>query len=378
MPSTHRANGVRLPLAPTFRRRRQIVNLAFVGSRTARERNARGPGITTYRVDETDGCLDQVTVLGDVANPSFLVLDDQRGKLYAVHGDGDAVSVLGIDSNRGALRVLQRRHCGGINPVHIALAPDKRHLVVSNFQGDECGSVAVLAVDQDGMLGEHVERVQLAGTPGPHRVEQPYSRPHSAVFDPSGRYLTVADKGQDRVFCFRYEAGSLATAASPWLDTRQGSGPRLTVFHPDRRHAYVVNDLDSTATACRFDPATGELRPFQVQSTLSDRFTGNSRAAAITLSPDGRHLYVSNRGEDSIAVFAVAGRSGRLRKIDVIGSGGRSPRFCTLDPAGNWLYVLNEGSDLICAFRVDRASGRLRHAASTASGSPLCMVFLRA
>ncbi len=349
---------------------------ALVGSRTSRARQARGPGITTYRVDPAEGRLEQATVLGDVENPSYLVLNRELGKVYAAHGDGDAVSVLGVDADGGALRVLQQRKCHGVNPVHLALAPDKRHLVVSNFQGPEGGSVVVLPVDDDGMLGEHVQRLTLPGTLGPHRVEQAHSKPHSAVFDHGGHYLVVADKGLDRVFCFRYDGASLVPSAKPWTQTRQGAGPRAAAFHAETRRVYILNDLDSTVTACAFDPGTGEISPFQVLSTLSERHTGDSRAAAITLSLDGSHLYVSNRGEDSIAVFAVEPRTGLLRKIDVTPSGGRSPRFCTLDPSGNWLYALNEDSDSICAFRVDPASGRLRNVGSTRSGSPLCMTFL--
>jgi 6-phosphogluconolactonase (cycloisomerase 2 family) len=348
---------------------------AFVGSRTSRERRARGSGITTYRVDPSDGRLEQATILGDVANPSYLVLNREHDKLYAVHGDSDEVSVLGIDANDGALRALQQRKCHGFNPVHLALAPDNRHLVVSNFEGPEGGSIVVLPVDEEGLLGEFVQRVTLPGTLGPHRTEQTHSKPHSAVFDRGGRYLAVADKGQDRVYGFRYDDGRLIPAAKPWTDTRQGAGPRLAVFHPNGRCVYVLNDLDSTAAACRFDPNTGEISPFQVLSTLSEQHVGDSRAATITLSSDGRHLYVSNRGEDSIAVFAVAARTGLLRKIEVTSSGGSSPRFCTPDPSGRWLYVLNEGSDSICAFRIDPDSGRVRHVGSTPSGSPLCMTF---
>jgi len=328
-------------------------------------------------VDSANGRLEQVAVFGDVSNPSHLVQNRARGKVYAVHGDGDVVSVLGLDAGDGGLRVLQQRKCHGINPVHLALAPDSRRLVVSNFEGPEGGSVVVLPVEDDGMLGEHVQRLALPGTQVPHRAQPSPSKPHSAVFDPAGRYLLISDKGQDRVYCFRYEAGSFAPAAKPWTDTRPGAGPRVAAFHPGGRHVYVLNDLDSTVTACRFDSGSGEVVPLQTLSTLSEQHAGNSGAAAITLSPSGHHLCASNRGDDSIAVFAVDAGTGLLHKVEMTPSDGRSPRFCTLDPSGTWLYALNEDSDSICCFRVDRDSGRLRKTHSTRSGSPLYMTFIQ-
>lgn len=348
---------------------------AYVGARTARERGGRGDGITVFRVDADSGALEPVQVVGNVLNPSFLVLNRRRDRLYTVHGDGDAVSVFAVEAAGARLRFLQREYGGGQNPVHAALSPDDRHLVVSNHAGPDGGSIAVMPLDEVGGLGAPVQRIALPGSPGPHRTEQTTSRPHASVFDPGGRFVLSLDKGQDRVFCFRFEQGHLQPAEQPWVNTRQGAGPRLAAFHPTAPFVYVVNDLDSTVVTHGFDAHTGALRPLQVLSTLSDSFTGHSRAATVAVSPDGAHVYVSNRGEDSIAAFAVSRETGLLRPLTPTPSAGKTPRFFTFDPTGQWLYALNEASDTIVAFRADAHSGRLVRASTTLCGSPICMVF---
>lgn len=348
---------------------------AYVGARTARERGGRGDGITVFRVDADSGALEAVQVVGDVLNPSFLVLNRRRDRLYTVHGDGDTVSVFSVEEQGARLRFLQRENCGGLNPVHAALSPDDGCLVVSNHAGPEGGSVAVMPVAEDGRLGAPVQRIVLPGSPGPHRTEQTSSRPHASVFDPTGRFVLTLDKGQDRVFCFRFEQGRLQPAPQPWVDTRKGAGPRLAAFHPRSPFAYVVNDLDSTVATYGFDAHTGALQPLQVLSTLRDTFTGDSRAATVAVSPDGAHVYVSNRGEDSIAAFAVSPETGCLRALAPTPSAGKTPRFFTFDPTGHWLYALNEASDTVACFRAAPHTGQLALASTTPCGSPICMLF---
>lgn len=348
---------------------------AYVGARTARERGGRGDGITVFRVDMERGSLQPLQTVGDVLNPSFLVLNRRRDRLYTVHGDGDAVSVFAVEAGGARLRFLQREVCGGLNPVHATLSPDDRHLVVSNHAGPDGGSIAVMPVGVDGAVGAPVQQLALPGTPGPHRVEQKSSRPHASVFDPGGRFVLTLDKGQDRMFCFRFEQGRLQPAEQPWVDTRKGAGPRLAAFHPHAPFVYAVNDLDSTVATYGFDARTGALQPMQVLSTLRDTFTGDSRAATVAVSPDGTHVYVSNRGEDSIAAFAVSHATGLLRPLAPTACAGKTPRFFTLDPSGRWLYALNEASDTVACFGVEPASGQLALASTTPCGSPICMVF---
>jgi 6-phosphogluconolactonase (cycloisomerase 2 family) len=236
--------------------------------------------------------------------------------------------------------------------------------------------LAVLPVAADGSLLPLTQLVTLEGTPGPHRIEQKHAKPHFNPFDPAGRHVIVPDKGLDRIFSFRFDNGRLEPAAQPHVATRENAGPRHLAFHPNLPYAYAVNELDSSVTAYRYDADSGALAPLQVLPTLPDTYTGNSRAAAIAIDGAGRHVYASNRGDDSIAIFAIDAATGRLRFLEAQPTLGRTPRFFTLDPESRYLYAANEESDTIVTFRVDAATGRLTPTGATvATGSPVCMVF---
>ncbi|MDB5895089.1 MAG: Lactonase, 7-bladed beta propeller [Rhodoferax sp.] len=349
---------------------------AYVGSRTTRERNARGEGISVFRVEATDGSMTRVQLVPDLVNPSFLCLNRRGDRLYTVHGDGHEISVFAVARHDGTLAFLQRQDCGGLNPVHLALDPTEKYLVVSDHLGEKGGTLGVMVVREDGLLDPVHQRVALVGTPGPHRKEQPHAKPHFNPFDPSGRFVVVPDKGYDRVFVFRFADGLLSPAAAPWMDTREAAGPRHLAFHPTQPLAYVVNELDSSVVACRFDPDNGTLQPFQVLSTLPDTFTGNSRAAEIAVSPDGHTLYASNRGHDSIAVFRIDEDSGRLAWVEAMPAMGRTPRFFAIGPDGKHMYVLNEDSDEVVTLSIEPVTGRLAATGrSVPCGSPVCLVF---
>jgi 6-phosphogluconolactonase len=346
---------------------------AYVGSRTSRERNARGAGISVFKLDQEHGKLELIDVIGNLVNPSFLALNRRGDVLYTVHGDLEHVSAFRVDRIHGSLTFLNQQSCQGRNPVHLALDPTERFLVVSNHLN---GTLAVLPLAIDGSLEEVSQLVKMTGNPGPHRVEQPFAKPHFNPFDPSGKFVVVPDKGLDRVFCFRFENGRLSEASSPWIDSRECAGPRHLAFHPAQPFVYVVNELDSTVTSCQFDADTGALKPFQVLTTLPDSYTGNSRASEIEIDATGRTLYASNRGFDSIAVFAIDQQTGRLHMQGVIPSQGRTPRYFTLSPNGRWMFVLNEDSDSIVTFAVDGKTGLLQATGDVVTcGSPVCMVF---
>ena len=346
---------------------------AYVGSRTTRERNARGEGITVFHVSPADGRLERIQRVGDLVNPSYLALSADGTRLYTVHGDESEVSAFAIDRQTGRLAFLNRQSTQGRNPVHIALAPGGQSLVVSNHLGS---SLAVLPLAPDGALLPVRQLIGLSGPVGPHRVEQRQAKPHCNPFSPSGCHLIVPDKGLDRIFCFGFEDGELTPTASPFVATREGAGPRHLAFHPVLPLAYVVNELDSTVTTYRFDAELGALEPLHIVSTLPATFTGNSRAAGIAVDGRGRHLYASNRGHDSIAVFHLDSESGLPTFTGTDHTQGRTPRFFTLSPDGRLLYALNEDSDSIVAFSVGPESGRLAPTGHvTQAGSPVCMVF---
>jgi len=346
---------------------------AYVGSRTTRERNARGDGISVYHCDPKSGELELVQVLGDLVNPSFLTLNKVGDRLYAVHGDCEEISSFTVDRVTGRINFLNRQSTQGKNPVHLALDPSERFVVVSNHI---TSSLAVLPTEADGSLGALTQLVKIEGEPGPHRKEQPFAKPHFNPFDPSGKYVVVPDKGLDKTFVFRFEDGQLRPGQFPATMGREGSGPRHIAFHPAKPWAYIANELDSTVTACRFDVNSGELSPFQIITGLADTFVDNSRSAEIEVDRVGRTLYVSNRGEDTIGVFRIDPENGRLTLIQSQPSIGKTPRFFVLSKDGHWLYALNEESDSIVVFAVDSDSGQLSPTdLQYASGSPVCMVF---
>jgi 6-phosphogluconolactonase len=346
---------------------------AYVGSRTSKERNARGKGISVFRFDSLWGTLELVQVVEDLINPSFLALSRDGRFLYTVHGDEHELSAFAIDHDSGTLIFLNQQSTGGKNPVHLAFDPSGRYLVVSNHIG---ASLAVVPVAADGRLEPLSQLVEIEGPVGPHRVEQKQTKPHFNLFDPAGRFVIVPDKGTDRTHVFRFINGKLEPAAVPFAVARDGSGPRHASFHPHAPFVYLVNELDSTVTAYRYDELSGNLDPLQVLSTLPETFTGNNRASEIEVARNGRFLFASNRGMDSIAVFEIDDSSGRLRFLEVTESQGRTPRFFALAPDNRVLFALNEDSDSIVGFNIDLLSGRLRaNGFSIGCDSPVCMVF---
>lgn len=350
-----------------------MTTYAYVGCRTTRERNARGEGISVFQV-AADGALTLVQLVGNLVNPSYLALNRDGTRLYTVHGDCSEASAFAVDRATGRLTFLNTQSTEGRNPVHLALDADERFLVVTNHLG---ASLAVLPVEADGSLGPLAQLEKVDGPIGPHRVEQKQVKPHYNAFDRSGRFVLVPDKGCDVVWSFRFDGGRLTPCMPAAAAAREGAGPRHMAFHPHRPWGYVVNELDSTVTACRFDGETGALAPFQLLPCLPDDFTGNSRAAAIAIDAAGHTLYASNRGHDSIAVLRIDTASGRLAFVEAVPTQGRTPRAFTLSPDGRLLYVLNEDSDSIVAFDVESATGRLAPSALpvVSTGSPVCMVF---
>ena len=348
---------------------------AYVGSFTTAQRKARGDGIHVYRADPATGALAHVQHIGDLVNPSFLALSPDQRFLYSVHGDLDYATAFALDGATGQAKLLNRAATGGKNGVRQAVDPSGKFLIVANYTS---GSVAVLAIAPDGSLKDQHQLMALPGEPGPHKTEQPSSHPHDVVFDPAGRFVLVPDKGLDRVFVFRFDAasGRLSPAEPDSVKTRPGAGPRHLAFHPKLPIAWVLNELDSTVATYRWDAERGALTPTQVITTLPTDFTGYSTTSEIAVTPDGRFVYGSNRGHDSVAIYAADASNGSLAAIGWQLTQGRVPRFVGLDPAGRFLYAANEQGDTIVTFRVDSGSGRLAPTGQVVNNaSPVTIVF---
>jgi 6-phosphogluconolactonase len=345
---------------------------AYVGSFTTAQRNARGDGIHVYRVDPTTGDWTHVQHIGDLVNPSYLALSPDQRFLYSVHGDEDYATAFALDPATGQAKLINRAKTGGKNGVREAVDPSGKFLVVANYTS---GSVAVLPIAPDGSLKDQHQVVQLPGEPGPHKVEQVSSHPHDIVFDPSGRFVLVPDKGLDRVFVFRFDGatGRLDSTEQGSVKTRPGAGPRHLAFHPNRPVAWVLNELDSTIATYSFDTENGALKPLQVMSTLPDEFTGYSTAAEIAVKPGG--VYASNRGSDSIAWFKVY-PDGKLKIFGWQSTLGKTPRFIGIEPAGHYLYAANEQSDTVVTMRIDPNTGHLTpNGKIFQNASPVAIVF---
>lgn len=349
--------------------------LAFVGCRTTIERNARGKGIGSFRVDPETGRWTLLHRLEGLVNPSWLALDRTGTHLYCAHGDRGEVSAFAIDVLSGAVRHLNTVECGGRNPVHLMPDASNRYLLVANFA---TGTIGILPRNPDGSLGLLAGCHAIPGEPGPHRHQQKGMHPHQILYDPRQSRVLVPDKGGDKISLFTFDAatGQLTPHQPACVLSRSGAAPRHMAFHPQLAFAWLVNELDSTLTAYAWDDLHGVLTPMQIVSLLPDDFTADNTGAGIAISPCGRFLYASNRGHESIAIFAIDQRSGRLRSIGWEPTRGRQPRFFTLAPDGRFLHAANEASDTIQSFAVGQ-DGRLTWLAehAVAFGSPTCIAF---
>ena len=357
---------------------------AYVGAFTTPERKGHGGGINVYRVDPASGAWAHDQLL-ELVNPSFLALDRAQRFLYSVHADLDEVSVYAIDQQNGRITALNRQSCGGKNPVHLSIDPTGRWIVTANYSA---GSVGVVPIEKDGTLGPRSDLVMLSGEPGPDGKRQTSSHPHDAVFDPSGRFIAVPDLGFDRIFVFRLDpaSGKLTPNDPPFVATRAGAGLRHIAFHPKMPFAYVINELGSSVATYHFDAQRGSLHPIQIVPSTPPSYTGNNHGAEVAVAPSGRVVYASNRGHDSIGVFAVNARDGTLIPVGWAPTQAKSPRFFTLDPAAKILYAANadEGfsgqpqntTDTIVPFRINQANGMLTPTGQIIrTNSPCTIVF---
>ncbi|CAA2158598.1 6-phosphogluconolactonase [Methylobacterium brachiatum] len=344
---------------------------AFVGSRTTVERKARGAGLSVYTV-LPGGTWELRHVLRGLTNPSYLALSRAADRLYAVHGDGESVSAFAV-ARDGALLILGTQATEGRNPVHLLIHERSRSLLVANYA---TGSLVRLPIHPDGTLGRVSQSLELPGQTGPHRTQQTGSHPHQVLLDPTGDRVIVPDKGLDRVFAVAVgsDDGSVTLAPDGPPPGREGAGPRHAVFDRSGTNLFVANELDSTVTRFAYGAGSGRLSPLEIVSTLPSSCLKTSHAAGIALTPCGRWLYVSNRGDDSIAVIEV--EAAGLRPKAWIPAGGAKPRFITLDPTGQTLLVANEDSDTIVSFAVDQVTGALARTGQVVeTGSPVCVVF---
>jgi len=338
----------------------------------------KSQGIYTFTFNAATGELGPVELAAPAANPSFLALHPDGRHLYAV-GEGKkagAVSAFAIQAD-GKLTYLNQAATVGAGPCHLTADKTGRMVIAANYGG---GSVVAFPVKPDGLVGEHTGFVQHADNSGGATQSQPHA--HSVNISPDNRFAFVADLGLNQVLTYKIDpANATFDAHDPaFVKVAPGSGPRHFCFHPNGKFAYVINEIALTVTAFRFDAAHGTLTEIQTLSTLPAADGPGPKpgwsTAEVVAHPGGKFLYGSNRGHDTIAVFAIAD-DGSLSLVQNALAEVKVPRNFALDPTGQWLFTEGQKSDNIALFRVDAATGKLAFTGKKFEvGSPVCIKFL--
>jgi 6-phosphogluconolactonase len=336
-------------------------------------------GIVVFRFDADTGGLHPVQTVPGVVNPSWLTLDGREQILFAVNEEDEGrISAFARDAATGTLRPLNDQSTHGAAPCYVSLDPSGRYVLVANYSG---GTVAVLPIAADGRLEAATCVIHHQGSS--IRPEQEGPHPHMIRPSADGRFVLVTDLGTDQVLVYRLDTstGQLVPneQGTAVASENSGAGPRHFAFAPSGRTVYVINELDSTVTVYDYTPERGELHARQVVSTLPEGVDGpaiGNACAHIAVSPDGRFVYGSNRGHDSIAIWEVEDANGTLRSVGHESTRGKAPRNFSLDPTGVWLLVANQETDTIVPFRRDPGSGRLTAAGPvTQTPSPVAILF---
>ena len=366
-----------LPFAHMLGAKRIGELLVYVGTYTT----GKSEGIYLYRLNLSSGELKHVATTRGVVNPSFLALAPSRRYLYAVNeveefagSKSGAVSAFAVDQRTGELRLLNQQPSLGSDPCYVDVDAGGRFVLIANYT---VGSVTVFPVQRDGSLGEATDMKQARGS-SVNRERQEGPHAHCIMLDPTNRFAYSCDLGTDKIIVFRVDArhGKLLPGEPPWVQVKPGTGPRHLAFHPSGKNLFVLNELRSTVTTFTRDPEKGSLTELQTLTTLPADFTGTNWSADIHVSSDGRFLYCSNRGHDSIAIFAIDPRHGALTSVGHESTRGMTPRNFAIDPAGGFLLVANQKSDNIVVFRLDQKTGRLSPTDQVVQvPSPVCLKF---
>lgn len=351
--------------------------LAYVGTYTG----AQSKGIHAYRVDSHSGVIEELGLAAETPNPSFLALHPNGRFLYAVNevaaakgAPGGSVSAYQIDNATGKLTLLGAGSTTGGGPCHLNVDATGRHVAFANYGG---GSVGSLPIRADGSVGPSGAFIQHTGSSvNPGRQKEPHA--HSINFSPDNRYALACDLGTDEVRVYRVDP-TRGLVAMPALTAKAvpGGGPRHLAFGLDGRHVYVNNEMLNSVTVFAFDAAQGRLQRQGTLSTLPAGFSGNSSTAEVRTSLDGKWLFVSNRGHNSLARFKIDPRTGSLTAAGHVLTGGRTPRNFCPTPDGKFIWAANQDTDSIHVFRLNSATGELTPTGQELKvGRPVCVRFL--
>ena len=336
---------------------------------------AKPEGIYVYDFNTQTGELTHKTTT-NAASPSYLAVSPDRKYIYAVSEDASqSVNAYGYNSASGQLTFLNKQNTGGGSPTYVSIDATGKYIFVANYAG---GNFAAVPVLKDGSLGTDIQYTKHEGSSVHRRQTKPYA--HSTVISPDNKYLFVSDLGTDKINIYNFDSKkspSLSPADPAFISLTPGSGPRHFTFHPNKKFAYLIQEINGTITA--LDYKAGKLTALQTVSIVPEGFTGRVGAADIHVSPDGKFLYGSNRGDaNDLSIYAIDQKDGKLTFVGRQSTLGKTPRNFAIDPTGNFLLAANQDTNDIFVFKRDQKTGLL-----TATGQkitisrPSCLQFVR-
>ncbi|HVR76466.1 MAG TPA: lactonase family protein [Planctomycetota bacterium] len=348
----------------------------YVGTYTGE----KSKGIYFFRFDPATGKATTPELAGETESPSFLAIHPSKRFLYSVNevSPRGRVSAFAINLGSGKLTFLNTESSEGGSPCHLVVDNAGKHLLVANYGG---GNAAVLLIRADGKLGSSMSRVDKGSIRIDPELRKEPPRAHSIHLDAANRFAVVAYLGFDRLMVYRFaaERGTLSPVSGQeeGVVLKRGAGPRHFTFHPSGRFAYVINESDCTMTALSYEAEKGLLKEIATVSTLPDKIVKGYSTAEVVAHPSGKFLYGSNRGHDSIAVFAIDQETGALKPVEHEPTQGKTPRNFAVDPTGNWLFAANQNSSTIVVFKIDRETGSLEPTGEVIEApSPVCIRFI--
>lgn len=338
----------------------------------------KSTGISVYRFYAETGRLAYLSQSDDVQNPSYLTIDKENKFVYAVSETDDGqVYAYSFEPKNGQLTFINKQKTNGAAPCYISVDEDRKNLFVANYSS---GSLAVLPVNEDGSIQPASQMIQEKGS-GVNKERQEGPHVHTAFLSPDEKFVLYTDLGTDKIHVTKYKSGQkppLTPAEPAFATVKPGNGPRHIEFSADKKHMYVVGEMSGTVTAFNYNK--GELKQIQEVTMLADGFTGKVGGADIHISPDGRFLYASNRGDaNEIVIYSIDQATGMLTFVHCFSTRGKSPRNFVIDPTGTFLLVAHQDSDSINVFKLDPNTGKpVVMVGSTSTGKPVCLKFATA
>lgn len=348
------------------------LHYVYIGSYTG-----NGKGIYVFQTPTDGSGLKAVGIATGVSNPSFLALHPNKQFLYCCNeNNSGTLTAFAIDSSSGLLTQLNMQTTMGANPAHLSVHPSGKYVLAANYSG---ASIIAIALNANGSLGSVTDFRVHTGPLGPNPGRQEAPHPHCIETDPSGKWVLVNDLGQDRTYIYSFDpaVGKFVPGPMPFATHDAGSGPRHFAFHPGGTYFYSCSELSNTVDFFQWDSTHGSLTWRQTLSSLPAGYVGGSNIAEIVVDNAGKHLYVSNRGFDSVAIFDIQGGSGVLGNERWAWTGGQTPRNFNLDPSGDFLYAANQNSNNIVILDIggDGRVGGPEPNQFAAAGNPVCVLF---